>query len=209
MRSHSRHHYLPRDTVSLAGWLFADLLLGLSMLFFVFNTVGPKPVEPVQPTSTPRPTLTSTRTATPVNTSTPTPTYTATPTYTPIPQPTEPVSLSTDPVTLLIKTNPSRLLGSGTARADEQTRIKGILRQRFAQYEIAHQRAGIVLSFGTAPTALTGGRLSTAVNQLLVEELPQVFVSGSTVMRNFHFISANQSQYGDVEIEVYFILGSP
>ncbi|OJV96029.1 MAG: hypothetical protein BGO39_03375 [Chloroflexi bacterium 54-19] len=39
-----------RDTTSLAGWLFADLLLGLSMLFFIFNTVGP---ETPKPTSTP------------------------------------------------------------------------------------------------------------------------------------------------------------
>ena len=40
-----------RVTVSLAGWLFADLLLGIAMLFFVFNTVGE--VE-VPPTPTPR-----------------------------------------------------------------------------------------------------------------------------------------------------------
>ena len=35
-----RKKLLVRDTISIAGWLFADLLLGLSMLFLVFNTVG-------------------------------------------------------------------------------------------------------------------------------------------------------------------------
>lgn len=39
-----------RDMIVLGGWLFADLLLGLAMLFFTANTVGqPKPV----PTPTP------------------------------------------------------------------------------------------------------------------------------------------------------------
>jgi hypothetical protein len=29
-----------RDSISLAGWLFADLFLGLAMLFLIFNTQG-------------------------------------------------------------------------------------------------------------------------------------------------------------------------
>lgn len=58
-----------RDTYSMAGWLFADLLLGLAMLFLVSNTVGPKPIP--TPTFTPTATSTITPTRTPTSTSTP------------------------------------------------------------------------------------------------------------------------------------------
>ena len=40
-----------RDMIVLGGWLFADLLLGLAMLFLTANTVGQAP-----PTATPPPT---------------------------------------------------------------------------------------------------------------------------------------------------------
>ena len=41
-----------RDMVVLGGWLFADLLLGLAMVFLVANTVGAPPPTPT-PTATP------------------------------------------------------------------------------------------------------------------------------------------------------------
>lgn len=41
-----------KDMFTLGGWLFADLLLGLAMLFAVANTVGQAPPEPT-PTATP------------------------------------------------------------------------------------------------------------------------------------------------------------
>lgn len=47
-----------------AGWLFADLLLALAMLFLVANSVGSYP--PPAPTPTPRPTPTITPTSPPV-----------------------------------------------------------------------------------------------------------------------------------------------
>jgi hypothetical protein len=41
-----------RDMIVLGGWLFADLLLGLAMIFLVANTVGAPPPTPT-PTPTP------------------------------------------------------------------------------------------------------------------------------------------------------------
>ncbi|HYH12570.1 MAG TPA: hypothetical protein VD789_09480 [Thermomicrobiales bacterium] len=41
-----------RDMIVLGGWLFADLLLGLAMIFLVANTVGAPPPTPT-PTATP------------------------------------------------------------------------------------------------------------------------------------------------------------
>lgn len=48
-----------RNTVLLSGWLFADLLLALSVIFMAANTVGikPKPIPTVVPTIIPSPTL--------------------------------------------------------------------------------------------------------------------------------------------------------
>ena len=54
-----------RDTVLLSGWLFADLLLALAVLFLVANTAGIK-LEPVSP-----PTLIVTPTTLDANASTP------------------------------------------------------------------------------------------------------------------------------------------
>ncbi len=48
LRSQSR----TRDIVSLGGWLFADLLLALTMLFFISGVVVSAPVK-LAPTPTP------------------------------------------------------------------------------------------------------------------------------------------------------------
>lgn len=52
MQPYKRRRRSRRDMITLGGWLFADLLLGLSMLFLVANTVGAPPPEP---TPTPLP----------------------------------------------------------------------------------------------------------------------------------------------------------
>jgi hypothetical protein len=54
------------DTVMLSGWLFADLLLALAVIFLAANTVGIKP-KPI-PTPTPRPIVSPTPTQTPTPT---------------------------------------------------------------------------------------------------------------------------------------------
>lgn len=52
MNPFRRRRRTRRDMIVLGGWLFADLLLGLAMLFLVANTVGAPPPEPT-PTATP------------------------------------------------------------------------------------------------------------------------------------------------------------
>jgi len=52
MQPYKRRRRNRRDMIVLGGWLFADLLLGLAMLFAVANTVGAPPPEP---TPTPLP----------------------------------------------------------------------------------------------------------------------------------------------------------
>ncbi len=52
MQPFKRKRRTRRDMITLGGWLFADLLLGLSLLFLVANTVNDGPPEP---TPTPMP----------------------------------------------------------------------------------------------------------------------------------------------------------
>lgn len=52
MQPYKRKRRNRRDMITLGGWLFADLLLGLSLLFLVANTVGDGPPPP---TPTPMP----------------------------------------------------------------------------------------------------------------------------------------------------------
>lgn len=56
-----RRRFQMRDTMLLSGWLFADLLLALFVIFLSANTVGVK----VQPIATPVPAITPTPTPTP------------------------------------------------------------------------------------------------------------------------------------------------
>jgi hypothetical protein len=52
MQPFKRRRRTRRDMIVLGGWLFADLLLGLAMLFLVANTVGSEPATPT-PTAEP------------------------------------------------------------------------------------------------------------------------------------------------------------
>ena len=54
MQPYKRKKRTRRDMFVLGGWLFADLLLGLAMLFAVANTVGQAPPTPT-PTATTTP----------------------------------------------------------------------------------------------------------------------------------------------------------
>jgi hypothetical protein len=87
-------------------------------------------------------------------------------------------------------------------RAQERDRLRSVIRQRFAS--LRGQRAGIVLTFGSAPLPSEGGQLSREVNQLLRETLPDIF--GDAVTRDFHRIEGDPQQRGLVEVEVYVII---
>ncbi len=277
-----------RDTTLLSGWLFADLLLGLAIIFMVsaprglfapvpptltptpvptytsfptqtplpthtpgpsqtplpthtpgptqtpFPTYTPGPTQTPLPTFTPYPTWTPGPTWTPVDTATagpspspqptytpyptftPQPTWTPDPTYTPLPtltpRPTStPINvdgrvLSQQPTTIRFATDIDALIGTdGTARTREQERLRDVIRREFGGLQ--GQRAGIVLTFGFAPSPADGGRLSREVNALLRSTLPDIF--GEAVFRNFHRIEGDPQLRGVVEVEIYLIAGGP
>ena len=81
-----------RETFQLAGWLFADLLLGTSILFLILSSTGFTHKNPISLTTFSSPTSTTTFTSTPLPSQTPTAKPSSTPqpspTATPLPQPT-------------------------------------------------------------------------------------------------------------------------
>lgn len=202
MRNRSPRNGIFRDTMSLAGWLFADLLLGLAMLFFVFNTVGTKPTPPPRatytplptytpaPTYTPRPTYTPLRQEPPRRTYTPLPTYTPAPTYTPLPTPQhEGVEQVAEIFTLV----------DGRDKGEQ-------IRELFSPY-VGERRAGFVLIFGNAPTIEGGNTLAREVERLLPAVVPEVF--GDAGMKALHYLRADGSREGEVDLEIYFLVGVP
>lgn len=103
----------------LAGWLFADLFVGTSVLFLVGNTVGrPAPM--------------------------PTPTATSTPTPTPLPSPT-PTLTSIDPSSSLLQftiSDPAGFIGGNVS--EQAAFINTLTSDLRAQHRDGH-RVGIVL----------------------------------------------------------------
>ncbi|MGB8646365.1 MAG: hypothetical protein WCF84_14095 [Anaerolineae bacterium] len=197
-----------RSTFFLAGWLFADLLLGLTMVFMVsMPTVKLTPTATLVPTITVIPTPTATLTATPMAMSTPTrtATLTATPTATPTVLGTEvPNGLNPVPVTRTYHVNIAPFLGtSDFYKQIERERILGLLRYDLSPFSGKH--AGFVLTFGTvsASRPSDGNQIAEEVNALLKRALPDIF--GAAAAEGYHNLSADSSQFGDVEVRIYFM----
>lgn len=181
-----------RDTFGLAGWLFADLMLALAVLFFASNTFGETP--PATPAATPTAVLAATPLATPMATLAPKPTPTATPTPTPTPPPTAaPTALSTPCETTVV-------LKKHELSVTDPTPDK--LQATFAPFQ--GQVAGLVLAYGHAPVQnfSAGETLANRTNDMLRAALPDMFRS-TTLMEAYHFIDPSGAP--TVDFSVYFL----
>jgi hypothetical protein len=196
-----------RDTFLLSGWLFADLLLGLAVVFLVALPGGNiKPVVvPPTPTATHTPTSTATNTPSPLPTSTPTytptPTLTQTPTATATPIPTATpkpdLVLSQQSITFVLRADADKLLRGDPG---EKQRLLASLKSQVANYH--NKKAGIVLTFGASSRADDGKALARAANALLDD--PSVSdIFSSAVKREYIDLSTGKRR-GDIELEVFF-----
>ena len=200
-----------RDTVALAGWLYADLLLGMAMLFLLFGTVG-TPILTVTPyTLTPVITPSATATKTPTSTttpikqtvappsSTPTPSPTPTNTYTPTPSstPERTGGLSPNPEEIQFQVNIDLLLANNQA---ETQRVRNIINSQLGNF--SNRRAGIVITFGTTLSRdpQKGQELAETINDLLRSTLPDTF--RNTVFKDFHNLTLRQDYVGIVNLEI-------
>lgn len=212
-----------RDTITLAGWLFADLLLGLASLFLIASppppspptpTLIPIPTTPVPtstllstytavPTQTPLPTHTPFSTQTPLPTYTPRPTYTLFPTLKPLPTGTigrpgiENVSRCYN-----IQVDREKLLeGSSTSRAEEEASIRSQL-SNFIIYS-PDFRPGTVLIWGHGINTDDGVAIAREVKQSLLTNFGPYFEDVG--IKSLFFSSG---LVGQVQIEIYFFTDS-
>jgi len=173
-----------RSTFYLAGWLFADLLLGLWVVFMVTN-VPPKQ-EPVPLTPTPAATFTPTVTATQTHPATPTPTST------PLPTDIGPVGLSKAQCYNL------ELENTFSGQASE---TQSILYQLNGQIpNDAKSRAGLVLIWGHGKDIYDGRQLAMRVGKVIRDNFPLSF-GPETSMKSLGF---DHGAYKHVQVEIYF-----
>jgi hypothetical protein len=114
--------FRPRDTVLLSGWLFADLLLALAVIFLSANTVGVKPKV----------------IATPIPTPTPTPTLAPTPSPTPLPR------LELHKHTIVVSIDANGLLNNSPDA------INSLKQEMRAQSILRGRSVGLVIAYGGA-----------------------------------------------------------
>ena len=203
-------------TVPLAGWLFADLLLGLAMLF-ITSMIGvqpsptPLPVSQVTNTPTSTPTLTATRIATPTRTPTlppgVTPTFTSTPTQTPTPIPP---GLNQIPYTVTIRLDP-RLVpdwvsDSANNKNAAREQIRSQLDSCLEGINKNEGRAGLVLAYGGNPDPLRGEKIASEASSLLRSQFSKLFNDG-TVIKNFHDLQKDPTANGKIVLEIYLMRG--
>lgn len=203
---------MQRKTVHIAGWLFADLLLGLAMLF-ITSMVG-------LPIPTPAPTLPPGVTPSPTATQTPTPTATVTLTRSPTvasrgtpggapPTPTLPAGINPTPFVATFRADPNLVPEwmqnpNSPQAATARNQISQQMHACLDKYNGLTQ-ASVVLNFGGNPNNRNGDAIALEANQLLRKEFPSLFGTPSTVFENFHSISASPSANGTVKLKIYFV----
>jgi hypothetical protein len=96
------------------------------------------------------------------------------------------------------------LRGNATQKTEELDRIRDITRRELGNY--AFRKAGMVITFGTAPIddPTQGNRLAAQMNALLLEEFPAVFEDA--VLNSYHEITRNPDAGDRVEMEIYWLL---
>ena len=144
------------DPLGLVGWVFADLLLGLMLVF-----LGTQPGDPSA--GAPPPTTTST-------------TLPPTTTTTMAPPPTVPVGVDRQYLCVRIPTVPDVLLGApGPGRDRHADALAVALHNELVRMQASARRAGIVLSFGTGSNPSDGKAIAQAFNDLVLPRVPAVF----------------------------------
>ena len=172
-----------RDTISIAGWLFADLLLALAMIFLVSNSIiikgNPFVIQALTPTNTP--------------TFTPTLTLIPTATGTQIPStPTQSVLGLSAPQCYNIF-----LKSTEINEINILNKLSGVLPNN------ENTRAGLVLIWSHGRDVGEGVEISREVGATLREIFPLSFTNAP--MKSLYFIVGPEYM---VQLEIYFFTNS-
>ncbi len=166
-----------RDVVNLAGWLFADLLLGFAIVVLAASGGGlPGDIASADGTST-----------------------TSAPSMTTTTSPPAPLGVEPAPVEIVLQADYDVLVGAASPQRDaEVVRLAEELRSQLATLGLSGRQAALVLTFGFHPETGNGQQLASAFNQDVLGAVPEVF--GAAVPRNFDW---RGSPIGQVRAEVY------
>jgi hypothetical protein len=180
------------SSYGMAGWLFADLFLGFSIIFLAS-------VQYIPISATPKPSSTVTPTNTQKNPSFTTPSQTFTPTS--IPTPTDAiVPLDLKPIEVFVRVvNVNDFLNNRGISYE----LLNSLENNFP-IEYKNRRAGLVLTYGyTSSNNIGPGRqMAIKANLLLLEYYPEIF-SGA-VTKAFWWDSDDFNPTGTIKFEIYF-----
>ncbi|MEZ0493727.1 hypothetical protein AB2L28_15925 [Kineococcus sp. TBRC 1896] len=170
-------------TVGLAGWVFADALLALTIIGLaaggavhagVEAPAAAAAVATAAPTATPAPTVTVTAPA-------------------PEPVPSMPAGVAQAPVVL-------EVLVDGSNDDEVRASVAAAVGDLAAQ----GRRAAFVLTFGTAGDPAAGTALARRVNAQLDAAAPEVF-AGSAKRDFWRAVNAQSPRAGVVQLELYLI----
>ncbi|MEZ0166058.1 hypothetical protein AB2L27_14965 [Kineococcus sp. LSe6-4] len=185
LRPSARLQRTENGTVGLAGWVFADALLALTIIGLaaggaVHAGADPAPVAAAVSTLAPAPTPTVTVTA-------------PAPDPAPAPAPSMPAGVAQAPVVL-------ELVVDGTNDETIRTSVAAAVGDLAAQ----GRRAAFVLTFGTAGDPGAGTALARRVNAQLDVAAPGVF-AGSAKRDFWRAVNAQSPRAGIVQLELYLI----
>jgi hypothetical protein len=170
------------DPIGLVGWVFADLLLGLSVVFLATQPGDPKAKERAAVVSATTTTSTTTTTT------------------------TMPPGVDKNFACLRISTDPSIMTGPDSPQRDDYiATLAQKVRDNIASSVLKGREAGIVLSFGTAASTEEGTRIADAFNDDVLPRLPEVF--GHSAARPFWGRNSGGASTGSVELNIYPLTG--
>jgi len=150
------------DLLGLVGWVFADLLLALAIIFIATQPGDPLAAEQLRASAEPTSTTTSS-----TSTTTTIPTTTTT---------TLPPGVDSEFVCFVVRTDEGLLQGPPSPERDahlEDLRAQTI--DGLERVGALDRRAGIVLSFGVANDGLAGTAIAKAYNESVLALVPEVF----------------------------------
>jgi len=163
---------------SLAGWLWADLMLGMFAIFMVANTVGPKPPPSPAPTAA----------------------VSASPTASESPRATPSPGVNRTKTTITVSAKGSVLLGSDAAAIDvEQSRILQEANSKLNElFPGTSKRAALVLAYGYHANPTLG--------ELLARTGTAKFTSGifsDAAIATYHFQIGGDAG-SSIQLDIYF-----
>lgn len=184
-----RSRLSPTDPMGLVGWVFADLLLGLVIVFLA--------TQPGDPDAG----VADVATTTPVTTTSTTTTTTTTPVD------DTPPGVDSQFRCLRIQTDPGRLDDPPGPELDAYVaQLVSELEVRLAEQALTGRRAGIVLLFGTDANSGVGRRYAELFDQQVVSRLPDTF--GGAARRSFWGGGPGEgAPTGSIELNIYPLVG--